>query len=163
MDGALLNVGSVLLWGFVATVTMTTILSGGHGVRLTRLSFPLLLGTMASANVDRARVYGFAMHFLNGWLFSLVYASIFEALARAEWWLGAVLGVLHGLFVLTALLPLWPSVHPRMASGYQQPAPTALLEPPGFLGVNYGKSTFIVVLSAHLAYGMILGAFYNLV
>lgn len=162
MDGVLLNFGSVLLWGLVGTVCMTIILSSGHGLRLTRMSFPLLLGTTATANVDRARAYGFAMHFFNGWLFSVVYAIIFEALGRAEWWLGAILGGLHGLFVLTALLPLLPSVHPRMASEYQQPVPTALLEPPGFVGGNYGKRTFIVILSAHLAYGVILGAFYGL-
>ena len=33
-----------------------------------------------------------------------------------------------------------------------------LLEPPGFLMLNYGRSTFVVTLAAHVAYGAIVGA-----
>jgi hypothetical protein len=33
----------------------------------------------------------------------------------------------------------------------------ALIEPPGFLMLNYGRSTFVVVLIAHLAYGATVG------
>lgn len=35
----------------------------------------------------------------------------------------------------------------------------ALLKPPGFLMLNYGPSTLIVTLAAHLAYGTIIGGF----
>jgi hypothetical protein len=34
----------------------------------------------------------------------------------------------------------------------------ALIEPPGFLMRNYGRSTFLVTLAAHIAYGAIIGA-----
>ena len=34
-----------------------------------------------------------------------------------------------------------------------------LLEPPGFLLVNYGASTPVVMLVAHLVYGAIVGEF----
>ena len=36
---------------------------------------------------------------------------------------------------------------------------TALLEPPGFMLVNYGRATAVVTVVAHLAYGAIVGAF----
>ena len=34
------------------------------------------------------------------------------------------------------------------------------LAPPGFLALNYGYQTPLIVLAAHLAFGAILGAFY---
>ena len=33
----------------------------------------------------------------------------------------------------------------------------ALIEPPGFLMLNYGRSTFAVTLLAHMAYGAMIG------
>jgi hypothetical protein len=38
----------------------------------------------------------------------------------------------------------------------------ALLESPGFLMLNYGRSTPTVTLVAHLAYGTIVGGFLTL-
>jgi hypothetical protein len=69
---------------------------------------------------------------------------------------------MHGLFILTVMMPLLPSLHPRMASEYQQPEPTALLEPPGFMALNYGLRTPLVILVAHLIYGLNLGVCYEL-
>ena len=46
------------------------------------------------------------------------------------WWRGAAIGFVHGAFVLTALMPLFPHVHPRMAIEQQSPAVTRPLEPP---------------------------------
>jgi hypothetical protein len=157
-----MNPTSVLLWGFLATLALTTIQSGAQAARLTRMSLPLMLGTMFTGHWERARVWGFAVHFLNGWLFSLVYALVFESWGHASWWEGGLLGLGHGLFVLVVLVPLLPSVHPRMATEARQPVATALLEPPGALAMNYGVRTPMVTLFAHVVYGMILGAFYVL-
>lgn len=157
-----LHLDSILLWGFVATLVLTTILSASQHLRQTRMSMPLVLGTLVSGDLDRAERYGFALHFLSGWLFSLVYGLVFESLGRATWWIGAALGLVHGLFILAVLLPTLPSLHPRMASEHRQPEPTALLEPPGFMGLHYGVRTPLVTLSAHIIYGAILGGFYGL-
>lgn len=69
---------------------------------------------------------------------------------------------MHGLFVLTVIMSLLPNLHPRMAGEYQQPEPTALLEPPGFMALNYGFRTPFIILAAHLVYGLVLGAFYEM-
>jgi hypothetical protein len=50
-----------------------------------------------------------------------------------------------------------------MVSDFAGPQPTRQLEPPGFLGLNYGYGTPLVTLVAHLMYGTMLGAFYRLV
>jgi hypothetical protein len=36
---------------------------------------------------------------------------------------------------------------------------TPLLEPPGFMLLNYGRSTPVVTLVAHMAYGALVGGF----
>jgi hypothetical protein len=157
-----MNWDSTLLWGFVGTVVLTVLMAGGQELGLTRMSLPYMLGTMATADRDRARLLGFGMHLVNGWLFAVIYAAAFESWGRATWWLGAGIGFVHALFVLTAAMPVLPSLHPRMASEEQGPTPTRQLEPPGFLALHYGRRTPIAVVLAHLVFGAILGAFYHL-
>lgn len=58
-------------------------------------------------------------------------------------------------------MPLLPSVHPSMASEHRGPEPTRALEPPGFLALNYGRSTPVITVAAHVVYGIVLGALYR--
>jgi hypothetical protein len=64
---------------------------------------------------------------------------------------------LQATVALTVLIPLMAGVHPRIASSRAGPSSTAVLEPPGLAGLNYGVQTPIVVLAAHLVYGLALG------
>jgi hypothetical protein len=157
-----MNLESVLLWGFVATIALTTLVQGGQSLGLSRMSLPFILGTMFTANRDRAAMVGFLVHLLNGWLFAFLYALAFESWGRATWWLGGGIGLVHGLAVLVALMPVLPGFHPRMASEERGPEPTRMLEPPGLLALNYGRRTPLLALLAHLVYGAIIGAFYQL-
>lgn len=152
---------NVLLWGFVATVAMTAVLQGAQGLGLSRLSLPFLVGTMLTANRDRAMVLGFLAYTLGGWLFALLYYLVFLSLQFASWWLGAALGLLHGLILLVAVLPLLPHAHPRMASTYDAPTPKRRIEPPGFLALNYGRRTPLATLIGQALYGAILGGLYQ--
>jgi uncharacterized membrane protein YagU involved in acid resistance len=155
------NKRGVALWGFVGTVVLTTLLAGSQALRLTRINLPYMLGTMVTPNRDRAKVYGFGMHLINGWLFATIYAAAFQSWRRATWWLGALIGLVHALFVLCVAMPMLPGMHPRMASEQRGPTPTRELEPPGFLALNYGKRTPVSIVVAHMVYGAILGAFYR--
>jgi uncharacterized membrane protein YagU involved in acid resistance len=157
-----MNFPSILFAGFVATVVLTTIMSGSQGLGLTRISIPFLLGTMITPDRDRAMVVGAAVHFVNGWAFALIYGLAFESWRLATWWFGAGVGIVHGLFVLTVLMPIIPGMHPRMVSEYFGPAPNRQLQPPGFFALNYGYRTPLVTLIAHAAYGITLGIFYHL-
>jgi hypothetical protein len=158
----MINFASVLLWGLVATVVLSTLMAGAQGLGLSRMSLPLMLGTALTADHTRALLAGFALHFASGWVFALFYAFLFEDWGRASWWLGTATGLAHGLAVLTLLMPVLPAVHPRMASESRGPEPTKALEPPGFLALNYGRQTPVVTLLAHMTYGGILGACYRL-
>jgi uncharacterized membrane protein YagU involved in acid resistance len=121
-----------------------------------------MLGAIFTPSRDRARLIGFGVHLLNGWIFSLGYVAAFQAWGRATWWAGAALGLLQALFVLTVIMGLMPGLHPRMASEHKGPTVTRQLEPPGFLALNYGYQTPVSVVLAHLIYGAILGAFYSI-
>lgn len=124
---------------------------------LTRLDFPLVLGTIFTEDPDKARIAGFFLHLVIGQAFALGYAATFALVHQASWWLGALLGLLHVAVALTILLPLVPGVNPRMASERAGPSSTAVLEPPGLLGLNYGIQTPAVAIVAHLIYGTVLG------
>ena len=96
----------LLLWGLIATVAMTTILQGSQGLGLSRLSLPFLVGTLFTSNRNRAVVLGFIAYVLGGWMFALLYFLLFWSIGIATWWLGAAVGLLHGLFLLACALPL---------------------------------------------------------
>jgi uncharacterized membrane protein YagU involved in acid resistance len=157
-----MNKRSVSLWGFVGTLALTTLMAGSQRLGFSRINFPFMLGTMFTPNRDRAKLIGFGVHFLNGWIFASVYAAAFESWRRANWWLGGAIGLVHALYVLVAAMPALPAMHPRMASEQDGPTPTKHLEPPGFMALNYGRRTPISVILSHVVYGGILGAFYRM-
>lgn len=156
-----MNLPSMLLWGFTGTVVLTTVMAGSQRLGLSRISLPFMLGTMFTASRDRAMVLGFLLQVLNGWVFALGYGLVFHDWGLATWWLGGLLGIIHGSAALVILMPMLPGIHPRMASEAQGPDPTRALEPPGFLALNYGRRTPIITLLAHIIYGAILGGFYR--
>jgi hypothetical protein len=158
-----MSVWGAFAGGFVGTLVLTTALRAANELKLTRMDLPFLLGTALTTDRARAKAIGYALHFLFGQLFALVYYGIFIAIDHSGWWLGAMLGALHGLFAGTALVNiLLPIVHPRMGSPLTAAGTAALLEPPGFLMRNYGLQTPVVSLLAHVAYGAIVGGFISL-
>jgi hypothetical protein len=150
-----------MLGSVVATAVLTGLLRTAQATGYTRMDLPLMLGTMMTPDRDRAKVEGFFAHMLNGWLFGWLYIGTFHAWRRSGPAVGAMIGLVHGLFVLISVLPLLPGAHPRMASDFTGPQPTTRLEPPGFMALNYGRRTPAVTLVAHVIYGAILGFFYK--
>lgn len=107
---------------------------GAQLTGLTRLDIPLMLGTLFTGDPDRARFYGFFLHLIMGQFLALFYAAGFAALGVASWWPGAGFGVVHAAVAGTLLVPLLPTVHPRMATERAGPTSKTLLEPPGASG-----------------------------
>ena len=149
-----------LAGGLVGTVILTSALRVSQEVGWTRMDLPLLLGTIFTDDRSRASVIGYAVHFLNGLLFSLAYAGIFAAVGRAGWDLGLALGAVHALLAGGGLVTVvLPAVHPRMGTHWTDAEESPLLEAPGFMMHNYGRATASVTFFVHLAYGAIVGAF----
>lgn len=149
-----------LAGGFVGTIVLTSGLRVAQELGWTRMDIPLLLGTVFTDDRARATVIGVAIHFLNGLLFALGYYAIFRAVDQAGWAFGAVLGVAHAALAGGVLVTLLlPAVHPRMGTPWSDAEETPLLEPPGFLLVNYGRRTALWTLLGHVAFGAIVGGF----
>ena len=155
-----MSVWGALAGGFAGTLVLTTALSAGTHLRLTRMDLPFLLGTAFTDDRTRAKVIGYALHFVNGLLFALVYHAGFLALGRAGWALGVLFGLVHALFAGTTLVNvLLPAVHPRMGTPSSAADSSPLLEAPGFMLLNYGRTTPLLTIAAHLVYGAIVGTF----
>ena len=153
-----MDFSALLLWGFIATIVLTICTIGAQAAGVTRIDFPFILGTLFTSDRDRARFVGYLIHVLNGWIFAAGYIAVFQKVRTSYALVGAALGALHGLAVLLILLPALPGVHPRMVSDFRGPEPTRLLQPPGFLGLNYGRKTPFALISVHVVYGALLGA-----
>jgi hypothetical protein len=111
----------------------------------------------------RAKAIGYALHFVFGLLFALVYYAIFVVIDHSGFLLGALFGLVHALFAGSALVNiLLPVVHPRLGTGFTAAGAAPLLEPPGFLLLNYGRETPLATIVSHIAYGAIVGGFVSL-
>jgi hypothetical protein len=154
------SLAGALAGGFVGTLVLTTGLRLAQVAGLTRMDIPLLLGTAFTEDIRRAQAIGYATHFFNGLLFAFGYWLIFSAVGESGWLFGAVLGVIHAAFAGGALVNvLLPAVHPRMGTLWSDASETPVLEPPGFMLLNYGRHTAVVTIVAHIAYGAIVGGF----
>jgi hypothetical protein len=154
------SLAGALAGGFVGTLVLTTGLRLAQVAGLTRMDIPLLLGTAFTEDIRRAQAIGYATHFFNGLLFAFGYWLIFNAVGESGWLFGAVLGVIHAAFAGGALVNvLLPAVHPRMGTLWSDASETPVLEPPGFMLLNYGRHTAVVTIVAHIAYGAIVGGF----
>lgn len=157
-----------MIWGAVVggllgTVVLTTILRGASELGWTRMDLPFLLGTALSPDRVRAKVIGYALHFVFGLLFALAYYAVFAVVDRSGVLLGGLLGLVHALFAGTALVSiLLPAVHPRMGTGFDAAGSAPLLEPPGFMLINYGRQTPLATIVSHVVYGAIVGGFASL-
>lgn len=152
------RLGVIALCSLIATMALTSVLSGSQGLGLSRLSLPFLVGTFFTGDRHRATALGALIYLVGGFVFAFFYFLLMAFVNLANWWFGAVLGGLQALFLLTAVLPVPPHVHPRMATEYDGPSGQRRLEPPGFLGLNYGYRTPLTTVLGHALYGAILGA-----
>ena len=150
--------GSLVLWGLVATTAMAAVMQAAQELGLSRMSLTFMVGSAFSGRRDVATVLGFALYVLGGWAFAFLYFAFLSSLRVETWWMGAALGFFHGLFLLTCVMPLLPFVHPRMASEHHGATALRQLEPPGFLAINYGYQTPAAALVAQVVYGAVLGA-----
>jgi hypothetical protein len=151
-------IASALAGGVIGTLALATIIKAAAEAGITRLDVALLLGTAVTDNRRKARALGYIFHFVLGIAFAEAYGGFFAIVGHASWRLGALLGVLHALFTATVLVSvLLPVVHPRMATSDTAANDITLIEPPGFLLLNYGRSTFLVMLAAHIVYGALVG------
>jgi hypothetical protein len=154
---------SMAAGGFIGTLVLTTIMRTASEAGLTRMDLAFMLGTVVTDDRRKARAVGYLFHFVFGQLFALLYGAFFLIIDRSSWQMGAALGALQAVFVSTIVVnEILPVIHPRMGTFDTAANEFALIEPPGFLMINYGRTTFLVTLTAHVAYGAIVASLANI-
>jgi hypothetical protein len=151
------SVGPAIVAGFIGTVAMTAVMMVGRSVGMTSLDIPLLIGGMFSREDDRARALGMAAHIVMGAVvFGIGYGLLFTVLDTASAGVGALIGLVHGAVLGIVVMPMMGMVHPRMRIATGE----ARLEPPGVMGVAYGRGTPVGLLVTHVVYGLVVGGIY---
>lgn len=166
-----------LAGGFVATVVMTALMTMAARAGMTAMPpMPLVTGSMFSGDRRRATTIGALAHYvmMGTVLFGLGYAALFTAFDNDAWWVGALLGVAHGLVVGLMAMPMMPAIHPRMTSDPVTLGGSAGLSTvgvddhgqveitaPGVLGINWGRMTPAGLLMGHAVYGLVLAVVYG--
>ncbi len=151
-------IGTGFAGGLLGTLVLTTLMRVASELGWTRMDFALLLGTAVTENRRKARAIGYIFHVVLGLVFAFVYGAVFNLIGWSTWWLGGLFGAIHAVFVSTVVVNvLLPVVHPLMGTSETAANDTALIEPPGFLMLNYGRNSFVVTLAAHILFGAIVG------
>jgi len=148
-----------LIAGFSGTVAMTLGMTMGKSMGMTTMDIALISGGMMSGDERKARRAGMFIHLIvmGTLVFGSIYAFLFQALESASWVTGLIVGVVHGAVVGIMAMPMMGAIHPRMkpaAEGFQ-------LDPPGIMGVNYGKGTPLGLLMGHAVYGVVVALVYS--
>jgi hypothetical protein len=160
------TVWAALVAGAVATVVMTIMMKGASAAGMTEMpSFELMTGSMVSGERGKAMVAGAFIHYvmMGTVAFGLAYAFIFSLIGEADWWLGALIGVGHGLVVGLMAMPMMPSMHPRMGERVATVGDGSdiWIESPGAMGRNWGAATPVGVLAGHAVYGLVHALVYG--
>ncbi len=159
-----------LVAGLAATIVMTVMMTAAAKLSITRMPpMTLVMGSMMSADSDRARRLGTMLHYvvMGTVVFGLAYAALFTAFDSASAVTGVLIGAVHGLIVGGMAMPMMPAIHPRM-SGATSDGPVVTeeqgqlaLTSPGFFGVRWGAMTPVGLLVGHLAFGLVLALIYT--
>lgn len=171
------DVLAALVAGLAATVVMTLMMTMAGRAGMTDMpSMPLVAGSMVSGDRQTATMIGTVMHYIvmGAVAFGLGYAALFTALDEDAWWLGALIGLGHGLLVGVMAMPMMPAMHPRMSEspGAQDatgdsgavgtdPQGQVRLTAPGVLGKNWGAMTPVGMLMGHVVYGLLVALIYG--
>lgn len=153
---------AIAMWGLIASGAMATALEASRLLGFSRMSLPFLFGTFFTMRRARAMVLGYITYLIGGWIFAFLYALVLQDFGAGSWWIGGLIGLLHGVFLVTVFLPLLPFIHPNVATHYDGPSALARLEPPGAFGLNYGYATPATTIASQLLFGLIFGAGYGL-
>jgi hypothetical protein len=158
-----------LVAGFAGGMVMTAMMTMMRKAGKTEMDMALLQGAMFTGDAGKARAIGMFTHLvmMSAVVFGSIYALLFAWFgisAGNAWWVGAAIGLVHGLIAGMAMA-MMPMMHPRMSSGTPATAGSGSalrLEPPGLFAKNYGSATPPGVVMAHIVYGLVVGLVYGL-
>lgn len=172
-----MNAGAAIAGGLIGGGAMIAVLYPMIWMmpRQMKMNFLLIVGTMVAPVGATAYVAGLMIHAMMSAAFGVVHGGVLASVGVDSAGAGAAAGALFGLVhatVVGMMLGVMPLMHPRMRSeqpklipvfaGDRPPsAEEALLDPPGFFGLNYPPLTVMGFFMLHVMFGIIVGLTYG--
>ena len=150
--------GWAVVAGLIGGIAFLAVVYMGLAVRMTRMDFLYILGSMVAPRARKATIYtlGSTAHMMLAAGFGLLHAAILHAISissvgEAAGW-DLLIGVIHGMAILVVMPMMLSMMHPLVRSG--------VIERPGVAMVGFGGMTPLGSLMAHAAFGVVTGAIY---
>jgi hypothetical protein len=150
--------GWALAGGVAGGLAFLAIVYMGRAIRMTRMNFLDVLGTMLVPHASKATVYavGLMAHLMMAAGFGIAHAGLLHAIGvtsvgQAAGW-DLLIGSVHGMVILAVMPMLLTLMHPLVRKG--------AMERPGVAMTGFGSGTPIGSLMAHMAFGIVTGALY---
>jgi hypothetical protein len=150
--------GAAVLAGLTGGLAFLVIVWDAIAGGVTRLGYLYVLGAGVAPRTSRGTAYGLGLlvHVALSAVLGLAYAGLFDAVAVSSVGdgvaVGLLIGLLHGAAAMVAAGWVLAHVHSLVRNGQ--------LPKPGTALTGYGRSTPVVWMIAHVAFGATVGAVY---
>lgn len=147
-----MNIIGAIVAGLAGTVVISLLMAMGPRMGMPKMAIWEMLGTMFSKEGNVG--LGWAMHFMAGVVFALLYAALWAAgIGSATLVSGIVFGAVHFLIV-GLMMGGMPMLHAGVKAG--------TVQAPGVLMLNAGGMGFMGGLIGHVLYGLVVALVYGL-
>ncbi len=150
--------------GAFAAFAMISVMDIFSMMGVTRFTFESYIATLAGGlYTPRSWIFGFIINLALGGLFGMLYGYFFEYVFReATPMRGVMVGFAHALIAAVALFPFFQIIREQMAMGREELlGEAAQYMEFGFFGFGFGPETGILLLMAHLLFGLTMGTLYG--
>lgn len=137
--------------GLAGTLVMTAMMLFGKQLKLPAVDAHGILGYMQYS--DRPTMLGYVVHGINGVVFGIGYAIVFQNVAGNLILIGIVLGILHWLAV-GWMFSLASLAHAGMKAGTVEETGAYMLKSLGFVG-------FVAGTVGHIVFGIVVAIVYD--
>lgn len=147
-----MNIIGAIVAGLVGTVVMSMVIAMAPSMGMPKMAIWEMLGTMFSKEGNVG--LGWAMHFMMGVIFAIIYAALWAAgIGSATWVSGVIFGAVHWL-VAGLMMGGVPMMHAGVKAGTVK-APGVYMMSAG------GMMAFVGGLIGHVIYGLVVALVYG--
>lgn len=151
-----INWSRAFIGGFIGVSLMMAFVDIFAMMGWTAFTFEAYLGSLFYPGTygPRGWIVGLIANWVVGSLIGILYGYFFEyVFSRANAGIGALTGLIHAVVAGLTLFPFFTITHEWLG--------TDRFETFGFLGSALGPATFVILLLAHVLYGMVMGLIYG--
>jgi hypothetical protein len=147
-----MNIVRAIVAGIVGTVVISLVMAMAPRMGMPKMAIWQMLGSMFSKDGNNA--LGWALHFMMGTIFAILYAALWSAgIGSVSAGSGVLFGAVHFLIVGLVMGGM-PMMHAGIKAG--------TVQAPGVYMLNAGVMGFMGGLIGHVVYGVVVALVYGL-